>query len=75
MFQNNWKVNIKKSVNSKELLQSDLWDERGVEGEGCCGKASILRVLLKREKLIVGEEYKINFSRKSTAILGIRDKE
>lgn len=49
---------------TKNYYNQPFGMEGGAEGEGCCGKVSILRMLLTREKLIVSEYYKISVSRK-----------
>lgn len=51
MFQNNWKVNIKKSVNSKELLQSDLWDERGAGGRRLLWKSKYIKSVVEKGEI------------------------
>lgn len=49
---------LKKSVSSKELLQSALWDERWGWREKVVWKSKYSKSAVDREKLIVGEEYK-----------------
>lgn len=51
MFQNNWKVNTKKSVNDKELLQSALWDGRWGRGRRLLWKSQYIKNVIDKGEI------------------------